>query len=144
MAYRSAPFYNLDASVGRGKPNQQDDVLLVQFLLHSLAQLRAGSPALDWTNRPRAPLVVNGQADATTFEWILSFQSTDAYQNVADGIVDPAPPQFWSLRTPRRNAVYTIVSLNGLMESLLPDLFFNLHRDPAVPANLRNAIRPGR
>jgi hypothetical protein len=69
-------FFNVDTSVGKGGQNSnQDDILLVQFLLQATAEATpAAQGAVDATRQRAANLPATGIADAGTTVCIQAWQ----------------------------------------------------------------------
>jgi hypothetical protein len=69
-------FFNVDTSVGKGGQNSnQDDILLVQFLLQATAEASpAAQGAVDGTRQRAASLPATGIADAVTTVCIQAWQ----------------------------------------------------------------------
>ncbi|MEO8072891.1 MAG: hypothetical protein ABI686_06560 [Acidobacteriota bacterium] len=139
MAHRHRPFYNLDKSVGPQQPNIVDDVMLVQFFLSEESKQHT---IFQW-DKPSEPLLVDGQKSDLLFRWILSFQVAIKAQGSpvsADGIVDPATGSS-TQRSSHTHTTYTIVFLNNQFESMFPERFADLRKDPTVPGLLRAALQ---
>lgn len=138
MAHRHRPFYNLDKPVGPQKTNATDDVMLVQFFISELSKTRT---IFEW-NKPSEPLLVNGQANDLLFRWIRSYQVAikgGGSPVSADGVVDPATGAA-TQRSSHTHTIYTIVFFNNHFESLFPQRFADLRKDPTVPGLLRAAL----
>lgn len=94
MPSRYFPMYNIDQPVGPNKPNQPDDVRLIQALFIEIARF----DAKDWlANVPveNRMLTTSGLFDDTLRCWILEFQTWHkkafGLPVVDDGIIDPMP-----------------------------------------------------
>ena len=96
MAKRFFPIYNIDAPVGPGKTNRNDDVRLVQNLLIELSRFAA----TDWVASippQQRTLSTTGRFDDLLELWIKSYQNwlVKGYGGnsvfMADGIIDPLP-----------------------------------------------------
>lgn len=126
-------YYNLEAGVGQGRPNQRSDVLLVQYFLREavkVPQLRGG-----YTAPP-----VDGIASQQTFAAILGYQKI-VNQNffgslLADSRVDPIPGDrmFWG----KANHEYSIISLNSLFKMARG---LEVYRDLSSAADLPGELR---
>jgi len=139
MANRLEQFYNVDQAVGKGKPNRQDDVLLVRFMLSALK----GSGAADVINfNPPGTLPLVDYWDQQLTDWIIAFQSSTrnpATRTVVDGIVDPARGTATQLST-IAHSCYTIVLLNRAYKAGNGESHAALWKDPKVPGALRAAL----
>src|SRR4051794_15301770 len=100
-------FYNVTMAVGPHgtAPNRTDDVLLVQYLLKTLA--RAGvylPPTLS------KPFPVTGKMNPDTAAWIMDYQlSKRRISNTLDGRIDRALGIFTSSSS---HPKYTIIHMN--------------------------------
>jgi len=112
-------FFNVTTAVGKGAPNAQDDVALVQYYLLKIYALPG------WT-RPHGNMTLDGVCGPITSNWILKFQ-LDVRSNrrtnvLPDGRVDRM------LHHPGRTVsssisgtLYTICDLNRLFQMFYPD-----------------------
>jgi hypothetical protein len=134
-------FYNLDAGVGKGGVNSKDDVLLVQYLLKTSADVPGKFQALVggavkqlagvWTDYDDMMLgmVQNHWRDKGTSTW-------------QDRRVDPAPGN----RTHGRvhHTQYKIITLNIIYQYVRPAVFPRIAEVTDCPGELRPLIRaPG-
>ncbi len=128
-------FYTVERAVGRGCPNQSDDVALVQFLVRRV--LEGWNDAL-----PGPPLVIDGIFGERTQRNIEHFQKgTNRVQEGnmhEDGIVSPMRGREAFTRA---GNVYTIVRLNThYADRWGPAWHSNLAIDPACPRHLLPSI----
>ena len=114
MASAHIPMWNIDAPVGRNKPNKQDDVRLVQTMLIALITSSRGKAPVIAQNMPR----VTGTFDGRTEDIVRIFQSlmNKKYPGryPPDGIVSPihSPESVdWTARSPN-GTNSTMVALN--------------------------------
>jgi len=130
-------FYNLDAAVGKGAANKRDDVLLVQYLMKTSADIPGKFHAQvggvvqvpgKWSDFDEAllDLVQNAWAKRGTATW-------------QDRRIDPVPRQ--ASTTPIHHAQYKILTLNAIYASLRPADFSSMPDVPDCPGELRAAIR---
>lgn len=128
-------FYNVHNSVGLGSPNRRDDVLLVQYLLHTIYD-RPGRP-----NSPTGgPLRVDGICGPTTDNYIRFFQQSlnaRGIQAPIDGRVDRARG---NLVGPRTSSQYIITLINFAFRNIRPDDYRNLPEAWDVPGELAMAL----
>ena len=134
MPIRIPTFYNLDRSVGKGKPNLLLDVLLVQFFLKEVAAQSGNS-----IKAPADPLAVTGVVDQTTIAWILAYQKSKSWL-YPDGIVDPVPERNLTAQTPVHKKGYTIFELNLDFEQKQPMNFHKIWEHPRCPTPLGEAF----
>ncbi len=140
--YVRVAYFN-DATVGRGCVNHRKDVLLVQFLLRSLADkvdsvwketfssARAGEPEIS----------IDGVCGPETIGSIERFQAlmSDVRPPQTDGRVDVAP--FGKNLIGKTNKAYTIVLLNvnfGFYYG--PDRHAAIFKEPSFPAELKDVF----
>ena len=98
MSYMIMPLYNTEAPVGKCKPNQADDVRLVQTLLREISRVSRWNPGYS--------LGALGRYSDSLGDWIHAFQqrvnrgmpSRVVYE---DSIIDPIPAIGHSLTKPR-------------------------------------------
>ena len=106
----SGIFYNVDTSVGPGRPNRRDDVLLVQYFMRESFK---GVPSFKKDPFPGGVLAVHGRAGPQTFAAIRHFQKMakkTGLTSAQDGRVDP--PVGEKLRGSISQTQYTITSMN--------------------------------
>ncbi len=102
---------NVLKHVGPGKPNDNDDVRLIQRLLQLCA---TGSEFAADIGLPN----LTGKFDAATGFWIFRFQEVDRRKNptqVIDGIVSPATGGRYNAASP-----WTIISMNEFAQRKNP------------------------
>lgn len=143
--------WNVSEAVGKGAPNEPDDVMLVQYMLTKLYEDVHRGGRL----RPPGEMTVDGICGPVTQRWILAFQ-TDLNQDVAsmvsmDGRIDRAHGLFTSLPggvavpgTALGRMVYTIVVMNRVFGDDFPEYHADPRRAPDMPAELKRALRPQR
>jgi hypothetical protein len=93
MAYRVFPFYNLGEAVGKGGANRNDDVKVVQGLLHIIfSDVRVTAVAVEsgkalglTLGKPPLP---DGVCDSNLLNYIRLFQSYSSAL-AQDGRIDP-------------------------------------------------------
>ena len=132
-------FYNIESPVGRGCPNSLEDVLLVQFLLKSLAahmttpQGREIQPILRATPQ-------NGVISPSYSSTDPTVESIEAYQRAmgipVDGRVSPARGYFHSGGT-----IYTIISLNATVRGDYTRVWPRLDQIPNCPGGLQQILQ---
>jgi hypothetical protein len=133
-------FFNVDASVGKGGQNSnQDDILLVQFLLQATAAASpAAQGAVDATRQRAATLPTTGVADAATTDCIQAWQEArkrTLSDTIIDGRIDPARGIFYS-----RDGEWTIVDLNAVFRKFFPKIWPRLHDHPQCPPLLKTRM----
>jgi hypothetical protein len=130
-------FFNVDTSVGKGGQNSnQDDILLVQFLLQATAEATpAAQGAVDGTRQRAANLPATGIADAGTTVCIQAWQEARKQTlpgTIIDGRVNPARGIFYA-----REGEWTIVDLNAVFRKFFPKIWPRLQDHPKCPALLK-------
>jgi hypothetical protein len=88
MACRFLPMYNVAKAVGTYRPNQTEDVKLIQSLLKALKQV--SDPNLEGS----AAITVTGVFTPVLGQTILQYQTKCIQKGatmVADGVIDPLP-----------------------------------------------------
>ena len=131
-------FYNVHRAVGPGRPNQHEDVLLVQYFLKSIYDHPNA------TNPPLHPpfgskMVVDGVAGPITFSWIKHFQAelqSRGQSIVVDGIVNPAVGSFAG----PSGSTYTIVRLSAGFLQARPADYPNISKAGDCPPMLGAAV----
>jgi len=113
---RSELFYSVDATVGSGRTNHYDDVLLVQFLLK--VRTECGPLHQDYAPPGEAPIQIDGICGSQTTRYIRRFQEIGTQRNpesplVQDGVVSPVAAGSGSLDGARTNRFLTIAALNS-------------------------------
>lgn len=127
--------YSIDNAVGRGCPNQREDVLLVQHLLRIAWEDAPTSKGF----RPPAetrPLNVDGFFGQTTARFIEFFQQEAQRRGVQisqDGRVDPVLSG--GTRGALSNTFYTILALNSARNSRRA-FQSDIASDPGFPQEL--------
>src|SRR5262252_6459157 len=116
-------FFNVDTSVGKGGQNSnQDDILLVQFLLQATAEASpAAQGAVDGIRQRAANLPATGVADAATAVCIQAWQEARKQtlsDTIIDGRVDPARGIHYA-----RDGEWTIVDLNAVFRKFFPKIW---------------------
>jgi hypothetical protein len=106
-------FYNVVHAVGKGSPNQRDDVKLVQLLL-AMVYAKTGTP-------PKGTMTVDGICGPITKSWILKFQQdiqSTGRSILADGRADRVRNKdgVGSIS----NTFYTLIWLNQVAKSVDP------------------------
>jgi len=130
-------FFNVDTSVGKGGQNSnQDDILLVQFLLQATAEASpAAQGAVDGIRQRAANLPATGVADAATAVCIQAWQEARKQtlsDTIIDGRVDPARGIHYA-----RDGEWTIVDLNAVFRKFFPKIWPRLQDHPKFPAQLK-------
>ncbi len=141
MAYKTLPppgypgsklrvFYNLTEAVGPGKPNQQDDVMLVQLCLQQIY----GPNTKSWYIPEGSPLAADGKFGPMTHNTIWEFQTQMEQNGVdiyPDGVVDQAND--WRGKTATRYS-YTMLWLNWCLVQVIGEKrFLRLDIDRITP-----------
>ena len=144
MAYKIAPFYNLDYAVGPKATNQRQDVLLVQFFLKVLYQ---HPPFKQRKSSPTSPLksvgelVVDGRFGRQTETYIRDFQQAHVEKGLnvhPDGRVDPARGvRHYRDTSSITRTYYTISQLNGSFRRRFTQEHDHLENSPRLPGELR-------
>jgi hypothetical protein len=134
-------FYSIEQSVGKGCPNQTDDVALVQFFLRAVMeddnksyQIPAGGP-----------LSIDGICGPQTIQHIRSWQEQE--NKLADPVNRPpldgqiSPPLSRSFAGTRSHTRYAIISFNLIYAGINgADKHASLFNDPRCPTKLLPAI----
>jgi hypothetical protein len=129
-------FYTVDHAVGRGCPNQRDDVALVQFLVRRVLE--------GWNNSlPGPPLVVDGIFGDRTRLSIEHFLRSENKANpgsmVEDGIVSPVTDRIGARSGAGK--VFTMIRLNTHYSDRWGKAWHsNIAIDPACPIQLLPSI----
>ncbi len=113
-------FINVEQAVGRGCPNQPDDVKMVQLLLKK----DFASPM--WSHRlDKWPLT--GVCDERTIAGIHFFQTAvRALGGSGAGVVDQRVDRARDTFGPVHHSIYTIIQLNTIFEHAYPIEFANM------------------
>jgi|SRR5579871_517710 len=132
-------YYNVDAAVGDGCPNQREDVLLVQYLLKTAMTLPqfADLPGTAGKNTSSA-VVVDGQWDKEWYVYLRNFQhlvKMHGHSVYVDGRVDPVPlGDRWTGSISQTQ--YTILYLNNAYAAAHPGDISRLALAGDCPAEL--------
>ena len=121
-------FYNVSAHVGPGRPNQNDDVLLVQFLLKKCGELYSDFSSF------RA-LSVDGVFGPKTAAAIVAFQTAEKKRRptiVVDGVVSPQRGS-----SPSYGAIWSICQLNKYVKDKHLNKWPRMQDIPGCPALLK-------
>jgi hypothetical protein len=133
MATKFLPFYNVDASVGKGGANQYDDVLLVQYMLSGIGRVPPHP-----LPPPTTPLSVDGTPSPLLNEWILWFQKSckaKAQNVMVDGRIDPSRSANGSFYPPSHG--HTMGLLNITYRRRFRASHDAMERDQQCPMPLR-------
>lgn len=130
-------FFNIDASVGEKAQNSNpEDILLVQFLLRTLAESATSSSPTGETRRQRILKVpVTGVCDALTVDGIRAWQEgrhDGSRATVVDGRADSARDVFYV-----KDGEWTIADLNGMFRMLFPNIWPRLQDHPKCPPPIK-------
>jgi len=130
-------FYNLDAAVGKGGANRRDDVLLVQYLMRTSA------------NVPGKFGATVGGIDQVAGAWsdfddqllgiVQKYWSEHGTATWQDRRVDPVPSQ--QSASPIHHTQYKIVTLNVIYKYVRPGDFPRMAEAADCPGELRPLIR---
>jgi hypothetical protein len=132
-------FFNVDSSVGeKGSNSSPEDVILVQFLLHQLAESNPATKPGGEARRPRILKVpVTGVCDAATIDGIRAWQEGRKQETpgtVVDGRADPANGDLY------RGGEYTIADLNAMFRWRFPQFWPRLQDHPNCPGLLKTRV----
>ncbi len=132
-------FFNVDGSVGHmGENSRTEDILLVQYFLHTIASLTPSSSAAGEARRQRILATpVNGFCDEATIDGIRAWQEGRklSYPGViVDGKVSCARGYSYG-----GGGEWTIVDLNFMFKTLFPNVWPRLQDAPECPALLQAA-----
>ena len=130
-------FYNLDAAVGKGAANKRDDVLLVQYLMKTSANIPGKFSAQ--VGGVTQTVGKWGDFDDTLLEMVQKAWSERGTATWHDHRIDPVPRQ--GSTTPKHHAQYKILTLNAIYASLRPADFPRIAEVADCPGELRAAIR---
>jgi hypothetical protein len=136
--------YFTDSAVGLGRQNHRQDVLLVQFLLKSLAGKVDPEIHETFAVPGAPPLGVDGICGQNTVDAIKRFQTftigkSNPNSPLVDGLVDVSPRG--QPITTITHTTYTIILLNvnfGFFNG--PDRHAALFKEPEFPNELMNAF----
>lgn len=124
-------YYNVSSHVGKNKPNQPDDVQLVQFLCKRMAIAGEPKEAPDVVAK-MAAVEVTGTYDDATGAAILALQKW--HGSIADGIVSPAKGGSYA------GGVHTIWLLNSFVKGSIPKVWPRLQDLPGCPGLVQTLI----
>lgn len=132
-------FFNVDGSVGHmGENSSTEDILLVQYFLHTVASLTPSSSAAGEARRLRILATpVTGFCDEATIDGIRAWQEgrkTTMPGTVVDGKVSHARAYFYGAA-----GFWTIVDLNLMFKKLFPNVWPRIQDAPECPALLQAA-----
>jgi len=130
-------FFNIDASVGeKGQNSKQEDILLVQFLLRTIAETaKSSSPAGEARRLRIAKVPVTGACDSLTIDGIRAWQEgrhDGAAATIVDGRADSARDVFYV-----KEGEWTIADLNGMFRLLFPAQWPRLQDHPKCPPQIK-------
>lgn len=131
----NANFYNVNASVGVGGLNMEEDVKVVQFFLKRYYTHQPDQ-------KPYGEMSTDGKCGPITKAWIKKFQ-WDAQRGgvkcVSDGLIDKAGNEAnsdnWQSSISRTN--YTIRILNNVVREVDGFVYKTLATNPVVPPDVR-------
>ena len=142
MAYTIISMYNVNQAVGRGCPNRQTDVMLVQFFLAAL-NLSNIFPVSGFSSpigSPEPIFPIDGVFKIGLVDWIAEFQRVANRNGVGplavDGRVDPSGVG-WGDTNIKHTHRRTIQVLNVLLARSDIKRFESLPDHPSVPGVLR-------
>ena len=130
-------FYNLDTAVGKGCPNQRDDVLLVQYMMMVNSQSPPGRISLSAAS-------ISGLWDTYWDGYLDYYQNEWKKAGVPtwqDRRIDPALPAKNKGRGPLHHTQYKILTLNVSYAERRPTDFSRMAEAKDCPGALRSAIR---
>jgi hypothetical protein len=130
-------FYNLDAAVGKGGANRKDDVLLVQYLLKTSANV-PGKFSAQVVGVTQVAGVWS-EFDDSLLDMVQKAWSERGTATWQDRRIDPVPQQ--RSLTPRHHAQYKILTLNMIYQFLRPGDFPRIAEVADCPADLRPRIQ---
>jgi len=136
--------YFTDSTVGLGCSNRREDVLLVQFLLKSIAGKTDPEAHELFAVPGQSPLAIDGICGTGTVAAIRRFQTFTKGQpspnsRDVDGQVDISRPGH--LLTTRTQSIYTIITLNvnfGYFNG--PERHAALFKEPEFPNELTDIL----
>jgi hypothetical protein len=128
-------FFNVDESVGNMGVNNPEDVLLVQFMMRTVAEMTPAQNAEGASRRERMLLMpVSDYCDEATMDGIRAWQEgrKDTIPGtVVDGRVSPARGYFYG------GGEWTIVDVNVFFRKLFPNVWPRLQDVPNCPPALQ-------
>src|SRR4051794_13679421 len=131
-------FYNLDHSVGKGGANRRDDVLLVQYLLKTSANIPGKFSATVGGGTPQVAGVW-GQFDELLLGMVQRAWAELGTATWQDSRIDPVPRQ--ASRTPLHHAQYKILTLNVIYQSVRPVDYPKIADATDCPQDLKPLIK---
>jgi hypothetical protein len=130
--------YTVDQAVGRGRPNQRDDVALVQFFVRRVLE--------GWNDIPPGdgPLKIDGIFGDQTRRYIEYWQKGENERSpgwmIEDGVVSPIADRSGEISGSGGKA-YTMVTLNTNYSDRWGKVWHsNITIDPACPTHLLPSI----
>jgi hypothetical protein len=130
-------FYNLDRSVGKGGANRRDDVLLVQYLLKTSANVPGKFLAA--VGGPPPVAGVWGDVDDILLGMVQSHWAERGTATFQDRRVDPVP--LHQVSTPIHHAQYKILTLNVIYQSLRSSDYPKMADATDCPPELKSQIK---
>lgn len=129
-------FFNVDESVGRQGANHPEDVLLVQFMLRTVAEMTPSQSPQGESRRQRIlQIPVTGFCDEATIDGIRAWQEARKETisgTVVDGRVSPARGYFYG-----GVGEWTIVDVNVFFRKLFSNVWPRLQDVPGCPPLLQ-------
>jgi hypothetical protein len=129
-------FYNLDAAVGKGAANRRDDVLLVQYLLKTSANVPGKFGASVGGAKQVAGVWTD--YDDLLLGMVQQYWKDKGTSTWQDRRVDPAPPH--RTHGSVHHTQYKIITLNLIYQYVRPDDFPKMAKVGDCPAELRPLI----
>jgi hypothetical protein len=134
--------YFIDSAVGQGRPNNRNDVMLVQFFLKAISKRTDIETGESYQPPNQRDIQVDGACGPTTIAFIRHFQGvidrmakSPSLRPWQDGVVDAVPPG--GMLGAIHGGVYTMISLNTAYSSLYgKDAHTRLFSDPFLPQEL--------
>lgn len=133
-------FFNLDSSVGhQGQNSRQEDILLVQFLLHQIAEgAQASKPGGEARRQRMLKVPLSGICDDVTIDAIRAWQEgrkQEAPATIVDGRVSVAHGVFYT-----KGGEWTIADMNAMFRILFPNIWPRLQDHPKCPGLLKTRV----
>jgi hypothetical protein len=133
-------FFNIDTSVGeKGQNSKQEDIMLVQFMLRTIAETAKSHSSAGEVRRLRiAKVPVTGTCDAATIDGIRAWQEgrhDDLPATIIDGRANSARDVFYV-----KEGEWTIADLNGIFRMLFPNIWPRLQDHPKCPIVIKNRV----
>jgi len=148
MPFTYPPFYDVQTPVGNGAPNQDPDVMLVQYFLFSIYidegwPLPFGPEPPDDVSDAGAIQPIDGVASPDLGKWISAFQAFANDNGLGtlqvDGIVSHGGAA-WGHVKPRAANWSAIHAMNHVLFLSNKERFWSLPSDPSVPAPLQEEM----